>query len=291
MIDVDRDHGTLVTGFAPMLGTGAGSVVSGLCVEFIPAPTMLVYLVLAVIFVAQTIGVAAMPESASRIPGALASLRPRLHVPERMRRPVLLAVPALVGAWALAGFYGSLGPSLVRRLMASSSPAVGGLALFVLAGAGVVAVLVWRRRTALRTMQLGTAALAVGVAVTVQAVSATSVAEFFVGTAIAGAGFGGSFQGAIRSVIGLAAPHERAGVLSVLFVVSYLAMGLPAVAAGLLVVRAGGILATAQDYGLAVIMLAVAAMTGTLLPRRRATLCKVPNEKCNVRVVVSVGHG
>ena len=127
VIDVDRDRGTLVTGFAPMLGTGAGSVVSGLCVEFLPAPTKLVYLVLAVVFVAQTIGVAAMPESASRIPGALASLRPRLHVPERMRRPVLLAVPALVGAWALAGFYGSLGPTLVRRLMASNSPAVGGL--------------------------------------------------------------------------------------------------------------------------------------------------------------------
>jgi MFS transporter len=291
MIDVDRERGTLVTGFAPMLGTGAGSMVSGLCVEFLPAPTKLVYLVLALIFVVQTIGVAAMPESASRIPGALASLRPRLHVPERMRRPVLLAVPALVGAWALAGFYGSLGPSLVRRLMASSAPAIGGLALFVLAGGGVVAVVVSRQSTVFRTMQLGTAALAGGVAVTLHAVSATSVVEFFVGTAIAGAGFGGSFQGAIRSVIGLAAPHERAGVLSVLFVVSYLAMGVPAVAAGLLVVHVGGILVTAQLYGRAVIMLAVAAMMGTLVSRGRATPRKLPDDKCNVRAIASVGQG
>src|SRR6202044_2442498 len=101
MIDVDRQRGTLVNGLAPMLGSGTGSVVSGLFVQFLPAPTKLVYLVLGAIFVAQALGVVAMPESVSRRPGALASLRPRLHVPPGLRGPVLLAVPALVGAWAL----------------------------------------------------------------------------------------------------------------------------------------------------------------------------------------------
>ena len=47
------------------------------------------------------------------------------------------------------------------------------------------------------------------------------------GIAIAGAGFGPGFQGAFRSVVPLVAPHQRAGVLSVLFTVSYLAMGVP----------------------------------------------------------------
>jgi predicted MFS family arabinose efflux permease len=277
MIDVERDRGTLVNGIAPMLGTGTGSVVSGLCVEFLPAPTKLIYLVLGAIFIAQTIGVAAMPESVTRRAGALASLRPRLHVPQRLRRPVMVVVPALVGAWALVGFYGSLGPSLVRRLMASSAPAIGGLALFVLAGGGVAAVLASRRTAPLRTMQLGTAALAFGVAVTLHAVGATSVVEFFVGTAIAGAGFGASFHGAVRSVMGLAAPHERAAILSVLYVVCYLAMGLPAVVGGLLVVHGGGLLATAREYGIAVIMLAGAAMTGTLFPLAKAqTLAASP---------------
>jgi hypothetical protein len=230
----------------------------------------LIYLILGAIFIAQAVGVVVMPESVTRRGGALASLRPRLHVPDRLRRQLMVVVPALVGAWALVGFYGSLGPSLVRRLMASSSPAIGGLALFVLASGGVAAVLASRRTASLRTMQLGTAALAFGVAVTLHAVGATSVLEFFVGTAIAGAGFGASFHGAMRSVIGLVEPHERAGVLSVLYVVCYLAMGLPAVLGGLLVVHGGGLLATAREYGIAVIVLAGAAMTGTLLPSAKA---------------------
>ena len=52
-----------------------------------------------------------------------------------------------------------------------------------------------------------------------------SATAFFVGTALAGSGFGTAFQGSVRTVVPLAAPHERGSVLSVIFVVSYLAMG------------------------------------------------------------------
>jgi hypothetical protein len=152
--------------------------------------------------------------------------------------------------------------------MTSNAPAIGGLALFVLAGFGVAAVLLSRRRTAQGTVLFGTIALAGGVAVTLHAVAATSVVELFLGTAIAGAGFGASFHGSIRSVITLAAPHERAGVLSVLYVVCYLAMGVPAVLAGLRVVHGGGILLTAREYGVVVIVLASVAAVGAVLRRR-----------------------
>ena len=42
-------------------------------------------------------------------------------------------------------------------------------------------------------------------------------------------------------MIPLVAAHERAGVLSLLYVVSYLGLGVPAVLAGFLVVHAGGL--------------------------------------------------
>ena len=76
---------------------------------------------------------------------------------------------------------------------------------------------------------------------------------------MAGFGFGAGFQGGIRLVAPLAHPDQRAGVLSVLFTVSYLGLGIPAVAAGLAVVRGGGLVATSYEYGLAVIVLAVFA--------------------------------
>ena len=69
-------------------------------------------------------------------------------------------------------------------------------------------------------------------------------------------------------MIPLAAPHQRSGLLSILYVVSYLAMGLPAVLAGVLVVNDGSVLTTAREYGAAVMVLAALALIG--LARRPA---------------------
>jgi hypothetical protein len=78
-------------------------------------------------------------------------------------------------------------------------------------------------------------------------------------TAVAGVGFGAGFQGGMRLVAPLVRPDQRAGVLSVLFIVSYLGLGIPAVAAGLAVVKGGGLVATSYEYGLVVTGLAVFA--------------------------------
>jgi MFS family permease len=104
-------------------------------------------------------------------------------------------------------------------------------------------------------------------AVTVLAVSLGSAAVFFAGSAIAGAGFGSGFQGGIRMVVPLAAPHQRAGLVSLLYVVSYLGLGLPAVLAGFGVVHGGGLVPTTRYYGAAVIALAALALFGLLKNR------------------------
>jgi MFS family permease len=268
MLDFDRARGTIANAVAPVTGTASGALGASLLVQFLPAPTRLVYLVLFGVFMLQTIGVLLMRETSAAEPGALASMRPEFSVPPAVRRPVLVAIPALVAVWSLAGFYGSLGPTLVRLITGSHSYVLGGLALFSLAGAGAVTVLVLRNRAPRSVMMLGTAALAVGVAVTLLATLWSSTSVLFIGTALAGVGFGAAFQGALRTVLPLTAPHERAGVLSTLYVVSYLAMGLPAVIGGFLAVYGGGVLETAREYGAAVVVLATLALIGVALPGR-----------------------
>jgi MFS family permease len=266
MVDLNKSKGTVANAVGPMTGTAVGGLISGLLVQYLPDPAHLVYLVLLVIFIAQAAGVALISESSSRKAGALASLRPRFGLPAAVRGPVVAAAPALIALWALAGFYGSLGPALVRLLSGSGSPVLGGLALFVLAASGSVTVLFLRSARPQTLMLIGNAALLAGVAITLLAIAHTSTAVFFVGTAVAGVGFGGGFQGAIRTILPLAAPHERAGVLSIVYVVSYLALGLPAVIGGVLAVH-GGVLTTAREYGVAVMILALVALLG--LARRR----------------------
>jgi predicted MFS family arabinose efflux permease len=280
MLDLDRAKGTVANAVAPMIGTASGALLSGLMVVLLPAPTQLIYLVLAAIFAAQAIGVTAMRESATPRPGALAALKPHFRLPPPVRGPMLLAAPALVAAWALIGFYGSLGQSLVRRLVGSASPALGGLVYFVLAGSGALAVLLTRERSPRFQTLFATTAMLAGLAAVLPAITHASVGLLFAGTAVAGAGFGCAFQGAVRSVVAQTGPHERAGVLSIVFVVAYLAMGVPAVLAGLRVVHGGGLLATSHEFALAVMALAAIALGGTVATRaqRRAVSPGAPRD-------------
>jgi MFS family permease len=267
MLDMDRQLGTFANAVAPGMGTASGVILSALAVRFLPDPTHLIYLALIGVLALQAAAIAVMRETVSRAPGALASLRPEITLPRALRAPVLTAVPVLFAVWALAGLYGALGPALVHSLTGSGDVVLGGLSLFVLAASAVVAIIALRRAAARTVMLFGVLALITGVAVTVMAVSLGSVAVFFIGSVIAGAGFGSGFQGGIRLVVPLAAAHERAGVVSLLYVVSYLGLGVPAVLAGFGVVHGGGLIDTTRYYGAAVIALAALAALGLLRTR------------------------
>ncbi|MFJ6084922.1 MFS transporter [Streptomyces sp. NPDC092369] len=268
MMDIDRPRGTMANAFVPGLGTATGALVSGFVVQYLPAPTHAIYLGLLVVFVLQAIAVSLIDETVARERGALASLVPEIKLPRTVRGAVLAAAPVIFAVWALAGFYGSLGPALIRTLVGSTSAVYGGLGLFVLAIVAAMSVLALRKAQTTTVMYTGIAALVAGVALTLLAIHWSSPALFFVGTAVAGLGFGSGFQGGIRTVLPLTRPHESSGVLSLLFVTSYLGMGIPSVVAGILVVHGGGLIQTSEEYGALVIVLALLALVALLLRGR-----------------------
>ncbi len=273
MLDLDRPRGTIANAVAPPAGTALGALASGLIVELLPWRTDLVYVLIAAGFVGQGLAVMVMAEPSAPRPGALASLRPRFGIPSRARGSFWVVAPTLVAAWAIAAFYLSLGPALVAVIAATGSVALGGFALFVLQGSASVTVLLTRHAEPRRLTQIGAAALMVGVAISLVAISADSLALLLAGTAASGVGFGAGFQGGLRTVLPLARPDERAGVLSAIYVVCYLALALPAVIAGVLTVHVG-VLASARAYGVAAILLAAVTLLG--LTGGRATSRRQP---------------
>ena len=271
LLDIDRERGTLANAMSPGLGSGTGALLSALFVRFLPAPTHLVYLALIGVIAVQAAGVALLRETVtpSRVPAA--AFVPEVRLPKSVRRHVLAAAPVVFAAWALGGLYAALGPALVHALTGSSNVVLGGGSLTLLTVTAVGSVYLLRRAPASTVMLTGIAALVVGVGVTLVALSTGSAALFFAGTAISGIGFGSGFQGGIRTVVPAAAPHERAGVLSLMFTVSYLGLGVPAVAAGFLAVHGAGLTGAARDYGVALIVLAALALAALARSRRPAS--------------------
>jgi hypothetical protein len=270
MLDINRERGALANALSPGIGTGAGALLSALFVQFLPAPAHLIYLVLAGVIVVQAVGVALLRETVTTSHVPASALVPEVRLPRAVRGPILAAAPVLFAVWALAGLYGALGPSLAATLTGSGNVVLGGASMTTLTVTAAASVYLLRNAPGRAVMLTGIGALVGGVAITLIALGTGSAALFFAGTAVSGIGFGSGFQGGIRTVVPLAAPHERAGVLSLLFVVSYLGMGLPAVAAGFLAVHGAGLTGAARDYGVALIVLAALAFAALLRTRRTA---------------------
>jgi MFS family permease len=263
-------RGALLNSLSPPVGLAIGALGSGLLVQYAPAPTSLVFVVLAVGFLVLAAGVVFLPETVPRRPGALASLRPSIAVPPAGRRVFWRTAPALVATWSLGGLYLSLGPSLAADVLDLHNHLVGGLVVAVLNTAAALTVLAVQRRSAPGLLLVGCLVLAGGAGITLVSLALTSVPGFFVGSAVAGIGFGAAFLGAFRTVSALALPAERAELFAAVYVVSYLAFSIPAVIAGF-ATSAYGLRPTATVYGLVVAALALFVVSSGVPRRSRAS--------------------
>jgi MFS family permease len=257
----------LVTSTFSNLGLAVGALVTSVLVQYAPAPTHLIWWALLAVSVAGIPAVLAMAEPGARRPGALASLRPQIAVPRQARRSFAGAVPCLVATWSLGGLYLSLGPSLAAQTTGSRNLVWGGLVIFLLCGAGVVMALIFRGIEPPTAMLAGCVLLLAGVTVTFSAIATATAAAFLVGAAVSGAGFGLAFQGAFRAIAALATAGQRAGLVTAIFAVGYLAFSVPALIAGVAATKFG-LHATALVYSASVAVL-VAAAAAILLVRRR----------------------
>ncbi|WP_420224232.1 MFS transporter [Pigmentiphaga litoralis] len=266
LLDVNRTWGALINSVMPIVGMAIGALGSSVLVQFAPAPLHLVYVVLLGVLLIQGVVTFFLRETVRPQPGALASLRPKVRVPAQARRALMMVAPVDVAVWALGGFFLSLGPTLARVVTGEQAPVVGGLLVFTLTICGAASVLAFRNTEARRTMNIGAAALIVGIATVLAGVHTHVSFWFFAGTTIAGVGFGAAFLGAVRTVMPMALPHERAGLMAAFYVLSYFAMSLPAMVAGALVGQVG-LIPTTDIYGAAVILLATAALIGSMTLR------------------------
>jgi MFS family permease len=267
ILDTNRARGPLLNSVTAFLGLTIGAVGATLLITFATDPLHPVYEVLLGVSVLMVVLLWAMPESASRKGGAIASLRPHVAVPSQSKAILIKLTPANVAAWALGGFYLSLMPTVVATTMGVASPWVGGVVVSALMLSGAIAVATFRDWPARHLILTGTSTLALGVAVSMLGIQQQQVAALLGGTVIAGIGFGSTFSETLRMLLPTAGAHQRAGLLSAFYVQSYLAFSLPAVAAGLSIPSLG-LSAVAYVYGAVIILLAVISLIASLWEKR-----------------------
>src|SRR5258706_12317193 len=101
ILDADRERGPLFNSVTAFLGLTVGVAGAAILATYAPDPEQLIYVVLLLLTIIEAALLWYLPETASKRPGALASLRPHVHVPPQARQAPRVLTPVNIVAWAL----------------------------------------------------------------------------------------------------------------------------------------------------------------------------------------------
>ena len=260
----------LIATMAQAAGFAGALLLGGALIAYTPWPTRLSFWVLALLLALLLVATWFLPRR--RAIGTGTVWRPRLpFVPSEMRKAFATSSVAMMTAYTHGVLILSLGGQVAHDLIGSPNALVNGavLSLFPIVS-GAVSI-VARPRTARTAMALGALASAAGMGLLALAVALHGLPAFLLATAISGAGYSLLFLSALQ-VINRAAPaQQRGGVLSALYLLAYLSMGVVAVILG--IVATGWGLRLAVELGAGVIAL-LSLTTLALASTTRASACR-----------------
>lgn len=228
----------LTNSTAAATGLGLGILVSASLVQLSPAPRVLPYVVLLVLFAIAFAGAYWMPEPVlERSRFRLTPQRP--GVPPVARRAFLLAGLAVLSSWSIGSLFFSLGPQLASQLFGTTNVIVSTIGIVALTGSAALAGLLLGRTAPWIGAAAGSIALAAGMIMIVVAAAKDSGAVYLAGSVLGGIGFGIAFLGGLRGLVAAIPQEHRASVMSAFYVVAYASLSVPAVLAGLAVTHLG----------------------------------------------------
>jgi MFS family permease len=241
-----------VTMGAQAIGFAAALLLGGALTEYGPWPTRLCFWVLALFLIVLLIGTWFLPRHIAG--GAGGDWRSRIpSVPKPIRRAFAVSSTAMVAAYAFGVLVLSLGGQVEHDLIGSPNALLNSavLSLFpiVMGAIGIIA----RTLSPRMALIVGALVSGLGMVLLIVAVNFRDLVIYLLATAAAGGAYCLLFVGGLQ-VISTAAPeYNRGGILSGLYLLSYLSMGALALVLGAIATKHG--LSLAVDLGAAAIIL------------------------------------
>lgn len=201
------------------VGLTLGSFVSGAIVQTVAGARTVSYIVMISLLALCALALLPAPETGRRTPGGLASLRPRVGVPVRVRPRLPAAGTAFVVTWAVGGFYHI--PSITAEQLGSTSAVVIALVFSAYMLPGAFGAPLAGLLPAERAQRIGIAVWLVGLWAVLASLVAGSVVAFIGFTVLAGAGQGVAVAASMRSLLHGVTLMDRAPVMSTTYLISY----------------------------------------------------------------------
>lgn len=231
---VSRSHAAAIA--ANLGGLGLGGLLAGVLAQWVGSPLQLPFVVLLGALLLAEICLFIAPETRNAPWPRLAYHPQRISVPPQARGRFAASAVGTAIPFALFGLVTSLAPSFLEGTLHEPSHALAGAVAFTMFAVAALAQTLSSTRQAQQLLAVAIPALLAGIALLTLALwlPSPSLAVFLAGDALAGAGAGLMFKGAIGTVSEIALPEHQAETLAGLYLVAYLGLAGPVVGLGVL---------------------------------------------------------
>jgi len=246
-----------VTMAAQAIGFAAALLFGGALTEYGPWPTRLCFWVLVLFLIVLLIGTWLLPRHTSG--GASGDWRSRLpSIPKDGRRAFAVSSTAMVAAYTFGVLVLSLGGQVEHDLIGSPNAFLNGAVLSFFPAVMGTTGIIGRSLSPRMALIIGALISALGMMLLILAVNLRDLVIYLLATAAAGGAYGLLFVGGLQVIVAATPERNRGGILSALYLLSYLSMGALALVLGAVATTRG--LGLAVDLGAAAIILMNVAM-------------------------------
>ncbi|WP_211977855.1 MFS transporter [Brevibacterium sp. W7.2] len=254
----DSARSEVVSIAANIGGLGLGPLIAGFLAQYVTGPLVVPYLVFLVLLIASIVAVALAPETVDVQPSR-PSYRPQLPGGARAGGGFWQAAVAALAAFSVFGVFTSVTPEFLAEALHEPSRLIAGAVTFVVFAAAALAQTATQRMAPPVRLRVGVLAEILGFGFLVAGTVSASLVLFLVGGAVAGAGAGFLFKGAVGTILATTSADRRGAALAGLFLVAYLGLIVPVVGLGLAVTV---LPSTTAMIGLSAILVIVLAGLG-----------------------------
>lgn len=217
---------------SPLIGLTLGALGTGAFAEYDIHPERAPYLAVAGVLIVCGVFLVLSPETVAQRPGALTSLRPRVHVPRTIRPLLPAAIAVFCGTWALGGFYQAYSPTISTLYLGTNSVLIGGIVFASFLAPYAFGGPLTGRLAPTTAQRGGIVVFALAILGIVIGLYAGSVLAVIACSMAAGAAQGAAFTGTMRDLLARTSAADRAALMSTVYLFSYGGAAIPSLLAG-----------------------------------------------------------
>ena len=212
--------GAALIGSMPNVGIVAGALVVGLINYFFSSLEFGFVLSIVILLVGGGMLVRCR-ETMSRQPGVLGSLMPKVQLPPAVKRFLPAASCAFAGSWAVGGYYQAFSSAIAMQQFGLQNTFAASLVLVSFILPIALGAILARGRDSFTVQRWGMTVFFASMVGVLLSFHGSSIVPFLIVNMIAGAAEGATFTASMSCILDKTTLEERAGVLSVIYIISY----------------------------------------------------------------------